>query len=268
MSLSTLPKGQGFIHTTNTDEVFGAYSMLKDPSNSTSRIAVIAGASGRGKTTIMQELLARQQPRSHTLLPAEIGLRIRQRATPQVLCRDIAELLNEKPRGQNGFAAMDAAAEAINRNQIEVVFFDEGERLTAYTFEAIQELHDRTNCRFIVFGLREVLEMVRTREKFSSRVGFKVELQQLDIEEVLNVVLPQICAQRWYFNPSDEHHRQVGSWLWGKTQPSLRELRSAIERASLLAAGAGADHIAETHLKQALAVASGKSKNENSETSK
>jgi DNA transposition AAA+ family ATPase len=132
---------------------------------------------------------------------------------------------------------------AIERNNLRLLIFDEADRLNDDSFEVVRFLLEKTGCPILLIGLPSLLQVIRRQEKFDSRARLRMSFKPLSLEEVLTVVLPGLVFQRWSFDPNNETDRQMGEAIWRKVCPNLRNLRSLLDNANILAKAKGEEKI-------------------------
>ena len=54
----------------------------------------------------------------------------------------------------------DEAAEAMVRNDLEVLVVDEADRLNEDTIEVLRHIHDKSGCSIVIVGLPDILGVV------------------------------------------------------------------------------------------------------------
>ncbi len=227
-----LPEGQKPIQTTNVKRSKGFIRLLTDPERRSPTMGVITGLPGTGKTIATQDYLDNLAPHAHTALPVAIKVKVMPRSTPRALAKTIMDSLLEKSRGNNIYEIADEAAMAIERNDLNLVVVDEADRLKEDSFEVLRHLFDKTGCPIVLVGLPSILRVVDRHEKFSSRVGLRMQFLPLELEEVLTVVLPGLVIPRWTYDPDQEADRLMGEAIWSKVNPSLRKLTNLLVLAS------------------------------------
>ncbi len=226
-----LPEGQKPIQTTNVKRSKRFIGLLTDPERRKPTMAVITGLPGTGKTIAAQDYLDNLAPHTHTALPIAIKIKVKPRSTPLALAKVIMDSLQEKYRGNTIFEITDEAAAAIERNDIKLIIVDEADRLNEDSFEVLRHLHDKTGCPILLVGLPSILRVIDRHDKFSSRVGMRMQFKPLELEEILRVVLPELVIPRWVHNPDCEADRLMGEAIWNKVNPSLRKLANLLELA-------------------------------------
>jgi hypothetical protein len=74
--------------------------------------------------------------------------------------------------------------------------------------------------------------VVDRHEKFSSRVGLRMQFKPLGLDEVLTVVLPELVFPLWVYDPKNAEHCLLGTNIWSRVNPSLRKLANLLDLAS------------------------------------
>jgi DNA transposition AAA+ family ATPase len=141
-----LPKGQSPIQTSNVKRLLTCTMYLTDPDYSYPTIAVVTAPAGAGKTIavgVCQEAIERL---FHSVLPTTLKVKVMPRSTSKILATHLLENMGERVKGDNGTELSAAAAKGIERNNIRLTLFDEGDRLNEDSFEVVRYLIDKTGC--------------------------------------------------------------------------------------------------------------------------
>ncbi len=223
-----------------------------------STIVIFYGRAGIGKSMAIQDLVDSLKARAHTGIPAAIDVVVEPQATERRLAELMFHRLGEPPRRGNRWQMLDAVVNAIVDNDIEMLIFDEADRLTERTFDFVRDIHDKCDQRghpivMLLVGLRTIINVVKLREKFNSRVGPRFEFEALDQKEFLETLLPQLTIPRWEFDPARPADHALGMLLWTKLRPSVRRVRTALGLASMIAETYGNVTITQEHIDEALA---------------
>jgi len=227
-----LPEGQQTIQTKNVKRCKAFLRLITDPERGSPTMGVITAPAGTGKTVATQNYLDGLVPHAHTALPIAIKLKVMPRSTPRALAKTVLDGLLEKPKGNNIYEMADEAARAIERNDIKLIVVDEADRLNEDSFEVLRHLYDKTGCPIVLVGLPSILRVIEHHEKFSSRVGLRMQFLPLELEEVLTLVLPGLVIPRWTYDPDKTTDQMMGTEIWNKVNPSLRKLTNLLELAS------------------------------------
>jgi DNA transposition AAA+ family ATPase len=246
-----LRPGQAPIQTSNVCRFKAFVKLLTDPHKAYPTMGVVTGPAGIGKTVSIEDYLYGLEPCSHTGLPAAIQVTVKPRSTPRALGISIATSLGERPRGSNIYEIADEAAEAILRNDTQLMFFDEADRLNEDSFDLTRHVFDRTGCPFVLVGLPSILSVIDRHEKFASRVGLRMSFVPLEQAEVLQVVLPSLVFPRWKFDPQDEADQAMGVCILKMVGSSLRKLCNLLQIASQIAIQDNASRITVEIIREA-----------------
>jgi DNA transposition AAA+ family ATPase len=246
-----LPEGQKVIQTTNVKRSKLFIGLLTDPERRSPTMGVITGLPGVGKTIALQDYLDNLAPHVHTALPIAIKVTVLPRSTPRAFAKTIMDGLLEKPRGNNIYEIADEAAAAIERNDLKLIGVGEANRLNEDSFEVLRHLFDKTGCPILLVGLPSILRVIDRHEQFSSRVGLRLQFLPLELEEILNVVLPQLVIPRWVYDVQREADRLMGEAIWSKVNPSLRNLSNLLDLASQTARAMDAPTITQACIDEA-----------------
>jgi|GEM_PF-1937626 len=238
-----LPKGQSPIETSNVKRLLTCTYYLTDPNNPYSTIVVVTAPAGAGKTIAAGFCQQAVERRFSSALPATLKVKVMPRSTSGVLAMDVLKNLGERVRGDNSAQLTAAAARGIERNDTRLVIFDQGDRLKDDSFEVVRYLQDKTGCPILVVGLPSIWGVIERHEKFNSRVGLRMSFEPLSLQEMIDVVLPQLVFPRWSFDPRNDNDRAMGEELWKRVGPSLRKLRNVLTIASKTAVATEKDRI-------------------------
>ena len=238
-----LPEDQPPILTSNVKDLLTFTYLLTDSDRLYSTIGVVTAWAGEGKTIAALVCQKEIESRFQSILPMTIRVKVMPRSTSKTLAKDVMEELGEQARGDNSSQLASDAALSIERNNLRLLIFDEADRLNDDSFEVVRYLLDKTGCPILLIGLPSLLQVIRRQEKFDSRARLRMSFKSLSLEEILTVVLPGFVFQRWSFNPNDEADRQMGEAIWRKVCPSLRNLRSVLDNANILAKAKGEEKI-------------------------
>jgi len=246
-----LPPGQEPIETSNVRRFKAFTGLIINSRQRYPMMGVVTGDAGVGKTVSIQAYVDTMEPRTHTGLPAAIRVKVKPRSTSKALAVDIVSTLKDRPRGRNIYEVADEAAAAIMRNDLELLFVDEADRLQEDSFEVLRHLFDKTGCPIVVVGLPSILSVIDRHEKFASRVGLRMSFLPLELEEVLDTVLPGLVFPHWEFDPHNEADRAMGERIWQMVSPSLRKLRNLLQIASRIAGACDAPRITSDIINEA-----------------
>lgn len=247
-----LPSGQSLIETTNLRRFHGGANLLLDPGCRYPTMATTVGPAGSGKTISVQSFLRDLPLRDLTGLPAAVGVKVRPRSTPKTLTEDIVAALEEKVKGTTSFKLATEAVEIIKRNDLKLLIIDEADWLSADSFDVLRHIHDRSGCPVLLVGLPRLLSVIDAQEKFSSRIGLRLQFSPPPVEEVLNTILPGLVFPHWQFDPDEAGDRDLGEYIWRAVHPSLRKLRNLLQIASLRVQEMGEERISQATIDQSL----------------
>jgi DNA transposition AAA+ family ATPase len=260
-----LPKGQPLIETSNLKRLLTCTYLLTDQDDPYSTIAVVAAPAGAGKTIAAGVCQQAAERRFSSALPSTLVVKVRPRSTSGVLATDVLENLGEPVRGDNSAQLTAAAARGVERNDTRFIIFDEGDRLNDDSFEVVRFLQDKTGCPILVVGLPSIWRVIERQEKFDSRVGLRLSFEPLSLEEMLEVVLPQLVFPRWSFDPCNEGDRAMGEELWKRVGSSLRKLHNVLKISSKTAVATSADRITLPLITEAFSLALSQARKRNTE---
>jgi len=244
-----LPFGQTPIMTNSVKRFHACMQFIMQSREQTgyATMGVVTGDAGLGKTIAFQTYLQGLRPRAYSGFPSCVGLKVSPRSTAKALAKTLVTTLNGYHGayvGYNNIYDMEAvAAEAIRRNDVDMLLIDEGDWLNMDSFELLRHIFDRTGCPVVVVGLPRILKIINRHEKFVSRIGLHMEFSPLTQEEVLTVVLPSLKLPRWQYDVDNPLDREMGTQLWQRVSPSFRKLRVVLQYASQIADARGAERI-------------------------
>lgn len=202
-----------------------------------STMAIVTGRAGIGKTMAIWNYLNSLTPRSHTGIPACIGIRVIPGTTPRELVKTLYDCFGEgeiEPR-KTGAKIANEAAKAILEYDVKLLFVDEADLLNVDCFELLRYIFDKTGCPIVVVGLPRILHVIIRYAKFKDRVPLHLPFHAPTEHEILHTILPQLVFPGWTFDPKNEKDLAMGQELWEKVRPSLRDLRAMLEYASQIA---------------------------------
>jgi DNA transposition AAA+ family ATPase len=240
-----LPVGQAAIMTTSVKR-FHAYMQFMMQSRAETGYAtmgVITGDAGVGKTIALQTYLQALTPRAYSGFPACVSIKVSPRSTAKALAKTLIATLNGEQAGHNVYDMEAVSAEAIRRNDLDLILVDEGDWLNIESFEFLRHIFDRTGCPIVIVGLPRIMRVITRHEKFVSRVGLHMEFLPLTQEEVLTTVLPALTLPYWQYHQDDSADREMGVALWQRVCPSFRKLRVVLQYASQIARARQAERI-------------------------
>jgi len=206
-------------------------------------LGVITGDAGVGKTIALQTYLQSLTPRAYTGFPACVSIKVSPRSTAKAVAKTLIATLNGEQAGHNVYDMEAVSAEAIRRNDLDLILVDEGDWLNVESFELLRHIFDRTGCPIVIIGLPRIMRVINRHEKFVSRVGLHMEFLPLTQEEVLTAVLPALTLPYWHYHVDDPADREMGTALWQRVCPSFRKLRVVLQYASQIARARQAERI-------------------------
>ena len=187
-----LPDGQKTIQTTNVKRSKVFIQLLTDPERRKTKMGLITGLPGMGKTIAAQDYLDNLAPHAHTALPIAIKIKVKLRSTPLALAKVIMDGLQEKYRGNTIFEIADEAAAAIERNDLKLIIVDEADRLKMAGLEQMRDLYDRGQLGLVLIGMPGLEKRLARYAQLYSRVGFVHQFRTLSTEE-----MQFILAHKW-----------------------------------------------------------------------
>jgi DNA transposition AAA+ family ATPase len=240
-----LPVGQAPIMTTSVQRFHAYMQFIMQSREETgyATMGVITGDAGVGKTIAIQTYLQSLVPRAYSGFPACVGIKVRPRSTAKALAKTLVATLNGEQAGHNVYDLEAVSAEAIRRNDLDLILVDEGDWLNVESFELLRHVFDRTGCPIVIVGLPRIMRVINRHEKFASRVGLHMEFLPLTQEEVVMTVLPALTLPYWHYHSDNPADREMGVALWQRVCPSFRKLRVVLQYASQIARARQAERI-------------------------
>jgi DNA transposition AAA+ family ATPase len=238
-----LPKNQHYINTRNNRRFETTVVLLTDPiANPT--MGCVTGKPGMGKSIAIQKYMQQQMGTKLLVgLPTVVRCKVPTNATAATVARELMLTVGEDPASTgNRHTIATRVAEAIERNGVNLVFIDESDRLNRESFDIIRYIFDKTGCVFVIVGLPKILSVIDKHEQFASRVGLRMEFEKPCLDEVLDLILPNLAIPGWQYIPDNEKDRQLGTEAWRMTG-TFRRLRNLLERAGSFCRIEGKNHI-------------------------
>jgi DNA transposition AAA+ family ATPase len=240
-----LPIGQAPIMTTSVKRFHAYMQFIMQSREETgyATMGVITGDAGVGKTIAIQTYLQSLVPRAYSGFPACVSIKVSPRSTAKALAKTLIATLNGEQAGHNVYDMEAVSAQAIRRNDLDLILVDEGDWLNVESFEFLRHIFDRTGCPIVIVGLPRIMRVINRHEKFVSRVGIHMEFLPLTQEEVVTTVLPALSLPYWQYHVDDTADREMGVALWQRVCPSFRKLRVVLQYASQIARARQAERI-------------------------
>ncbi len=232
-----LPVGQAPIMTTSVKRfhAFMQFLMQSRAETGYATMGVITGDAGLGKTIALQTYIQSLTPRAYSGFPACVSIKVSPNSSAKALAKKLIMTLNGEQANLNVYDMENVAAEAIRRNDLDLILIDEGDWLNVESFELLRHIFDRTGCPIVIVGLPKIMRVITRHEKFASRVGLQMEFLPLTQEEVLTTVLPALTLPYWQYRADENADREMGTALWQRACPSFRKLRVVLQYASQIA---------------------------------
>lgn len=249
-----LPFGQAPIMTNSVKRFHACMQFIMQSREQTgyATMGIVTGDAGLGKTIAVQTYLQDLKPRAYSGFPACVSIKVSPRSTAKALAKTLITTLNGERGGYNVYDMEAMVAQAIRRNDLDLVLVDEGDWLNVESFEMLRHIFDRTGCPIVVVGLPRILRVINRHEKFVSRIGLHMEFLPLTQEEVLTTVLPALTLPLWHYDADNTEDREMGAQLWQRVCPSFRKLRVVLQYASQIACAREAERITSEILAETL----------------
>jgi hypothetical protein len=248
---SVLPPGQKPIRTSSVDFFITFMNLIRDPERAYPTMGLVTGPAGIGKTIAIQAYLESLRPLAHTGLRPTIQIEVPTGCPATGFSSTIVTALQGRLHGGRIPQTAFSATEAILRNDLDCLVVDEANRLDTDTFDMLRYLFDRTGCPVVLVGLPRIESVINRYEKFRSRIGLRMTFCPLNKEEIFGVLLPNLIFGRWEFDPEDEKHLEMGEFIYGVAEWSLRTIRELLQTADQVAEKRGKPRITLDHLKEA-----------------
>jgi DNA transposition AAA+ family ATPase len=248
----TLPNGQKTIRTLGVERFERNMKLIRSAKEQTgySMMVAIVGRAGSGKTIAVQSYVDGFEIQSHTGLRPVIKVKVDPRSTARALTTNILLALNEQPRGRNQQELAQQGAHVLVANDIQILIVDEADWLTADSFDLLRRIHDNSGCPVVLVGLPSLLSVIRTHEKFISRVGMVVRFPVSTKDEWIKTILPNLVFPHWQYDLSNAQDRALGEWIFQIVGPSLRRLRHLVTLASCVADHDGIERITKNEIEE------------------
>jgi DNA transposition AAA+ family ATPase len=229
-----LPLGQDYILTRNNRRFETFIGMLTDPT-APPTIGSITAKAGMGKTIAINKYMNHHGKEAFVNgLPTIARCKIPTNSTGATVARELLLSVGESPPlSGNKHIIAKLVSEAIMINGVKMIFVDESDRLNSDSFDVIRSVYDKSGCVFVIVGLPQILRVINKHEQFSSRVGLRMKFEPPTLDEVLDVILPDLVVPNWQYNVEDETDRTLGIAAW-KMSGSFRRLRNLLDRAASL----------------------------------
>jgi AAA domain-containing protein len=228
-----LPPKQPCIQTSTLKSFVGMAKFLAEIRHTSAMIGIAVGAPGIGKSegirSYQEELM--QEDVSST----SISVKVHPRPTPHSLITWLMVALEGTTNARRRSSTLDDLAEAIDRQNRQLVILDGADRLYGGCFDVLCTFFDRIQRPLLLVGLPQLLLRSLNHSQLFDRIGLTLKLVPLSYEEVLQVVLPALVFPGWVFDPDQEADRLLGERLWEYNSPSFRRLRNVMQAASTIA---------------------------------
>jgi DNA transposition AAA+ family ATPase len=136
-----LPVGQAPIMTTSVKRFHAYMQFIMQSREETgyATMGVITGDAGVGKTIALQTYLQSLTPRAYTGFPACVSIKVSPRSTAKAVAKTLIATLNGEQAGHNVYDMEAVSAEAIRRNDLDLILVDEGDWLNVESFGLIRK---------------------------------------------------------------------------------------------------------------------------------
>jgi hypothetical protein len=250
----TLPLAQEPIETSSVEEFFGFIQLVLKAADGRRPVIGItySDRAGIGKSTAILAAAESAVPESHAGRPNVLLLELEPDITPVAFLELILDVLEERTRGRTKSHLRKGVIDAIRRNDIRLIVFDEADQFSRRTFEELRYISGKTGCPMLLVGLKKILSVVKPYEQLDSRSFRTHHFNQLEEAEVLSTIFPKLVYSRWRFEPNNAEHVKYGKLIWKKVQPSLRLACGVAETASNIAELLGAEYVTMAHVEEAL----------------
>lgn len=246
-----LPKGQKAIETSSLKRFRNFIKLLAESRDDYPAIGIGYGIAGIGKTVSILASVNELPKRPHLLLPEYVLIEVKTKIRPKGLSRQILTALEEKPRARENYDLQDQIVEAISRNDLRLLVFDEADRLNVDTFELIRYINEHAKCPVLLVGLPSIRNVIRIQEKLASRTVMMRPFPFIEEDEALNVYFPGLVFPRWSFDPQNRDDLKMGKAIWKRVKPSLRRARAVVQIADKVARIMKEQKVTMEHIEEA-----------------
>ena len=217
----------------------------------TATIFAVTGIAGIGKSMAVNHYVAGQQLQAHTGLPSCIKIIVPPKPTPRSLTTAILAMLAEQLRGRNAKELADHVMGSLERYDIRLLIFDEGDRLNDASFDMLRDIYDQTHRPMVLVGLPRLMGVIERYEQFNSRVAMEIEFKSLSLDELRTTFLPHIQFSKWHFDPNLDEDAALAEYVWKQVNPSLRRLVNWIQIANAIAEADNMERVTLETMKEA-----------------
>ncbi|HYE69748.1 MAG TPA: TniB family NTP-binding protein [Anaerovoracaceae bacterium] len=245
------PPGQPVIITSEIEKCLAYVNTLKEKrQNSAARIGMILGEPCSSKTVLAYHLVNLSPIISNTGLPTILYFEIKRGITERALLQNIIRFFGEDPRDykedNTQFGLIDPVINLLTDNEINMIIFDESNRINEGVFEIIRQIFDRTSIIPLLLGTLDLLQVIDGKPQFESRVYNPETMSPLTDDEMVSTYLPELKIPRWRFNENTD--KRLGIKIWLLVKPNLRKLQDLLDDARDAAQMKGDDWITEEHI--------------------
>jgi hypothetical protein len=237
-----------FISTTSSKQTYEAIQNCQG--EITPQIVAVEGVAGVGKSTVIDHVLY------HTHLfpfPSALVLSVPSSPTQLSLMSLILEPLDEKRHGQQIEDNIDWVVKALARNETRLLVFDDTNRLDKELWRLALNIQAQAKCHMVFVGLPGLANKIRKLlPPADERELTPVRFTEPSIDEVLELILPNLVIKQWSFNPDSESDRELGIYLWHRVRPSLQHSVTVIRLAQAIAKRNNTTGITQANIDEAL----------------
>lgn len=237
------PTSQDLIVTSNVTAFLKYIGVVRESARYHALMGLVTARSGSGKTSVVDWYTAQQSVRQDSELPEVVRITIPYRATGKQVAMEIGQALADTFKARNIYDAQREAALSIQRNDVKLILVDEADSLNDDSFETLRAIYDSTGCSIVLVGLPKITAVIKSKEKFRTRMLPPLQFQPLGKDEIFQVVLPQMVFPRWQFQGDREVDQQLGDLIWKAARSNLRTIRTILGTASIFAGKLNIDAI-------------------------
>lgn len=255
---SQIADNQPVIRTSQVEECSDLLKLAASFNQETegySTVGLFIGSTGIGKSSSITAFMQEMGMEKNSFLPPYIAFEADPGSTPRALVDQIHHCLGEKSqRRQTKSEIAEDIETVLKNNLVQLIIIDEADRLNNISLEMVRSIVDNKEHRTSValFGVETLLPIIRNDERLLGRLHPCMRFKELNLDEVLNVVFPQLVIPYWEYDSGDNNCIEMGEYIYKLAGPSIRKMRIFIQSASQLVRRAGDAKITMETLKASL----------------
>ena len=222
------------IATSSIADLAKAIENYTSPNRSIPLMVAVIASPGTGKTWAINWLILSSPMLAHTGKRGLLYIEIFGDSTRLSVARLIIFKLTGQKYRKNVFTSelRVNVFEALKRNDIRCLYFDESDRLDYETLDFIRSISDDGHTSTVLSGTTDLKQLIESHPQVKDRTQF-IEFKPLGEKEIIEMLLPNLNLQiqGWFFNQNNPQHVALGKQLWKQTAPSIRKLVTIFESA-------------------------------------